>query len=93
MRICLAMGLNIKLSFVICHFSDDNAPLFGDKFSLFSDNQPCSDGAYRGAFLMRKKVIFLRAFLGEKFGNIRNFLYLCSIIKKAGKRVPDVDGP
>ena len=58
MRICLAMGFNIKLSFVICHFSDDNAPLFGDKFSLFSDNQPCSDDAYRGAFLMRKKVIF-----------------------------------
>ena len=58
MRICLAMGFNIKLSFVICHFSDDNAPLFGDKFSLFSDNEPFSDGAYRGAFLMRKKMIF-----------------------------------
>ena len=52
------MGFNIKLSFVICHFSDDNAPLFGDKFSLFSDNEPFSDGAYMGAFLMRKKVIF-----------------------------------
>ena len=93
MRICLAMGFNIKLSFVICHFSDGNAPLFGDKFSLFNDNQPFSDGAYRGAFLMRKKVIFLRAFLGEKFGGIRNFLYLCSIIKKAGMRAPDVDCP
>ena len=58
MRICLVMGLNIKLSFVICHFSDDNAPLFGDKFSLFSDNQPCSDGAYRDAFFYAKKNDF-----------------------------------
>lgn len=44
MRICLAMGFNIKLSFVICHFSDDTPPLFGDNAPLIGDNQPLSDG-------------------------------------------------
>jgi hypothetical protein len=66
MRICLAMGFNIKLSFVICHFSDDNAPLFGDKFSLFNDNQPCSDGGAKGRLFNAKKSDFFVCFFGRK---------------------------
>ena len=44
MRTYPAMGFNIKLSFVICHFCDDTPPLFGDNAPLIGDNQPLSDG-------------------------------------------------
>ena len=37
------MGFDIKLSSVICHFSDDTPPLFGDNAPLIGDNQSLSD--------------------------------------------------
>ena len=43
MRTDPAMGFNIKLSSVICHFCDDTPPLFGDNASLIGDNQSLSD--------------------------------------------------
>lgn len=43
MRTDPAMGFNIKLSSVICHFSDDTQPLFGDNAPLIGDNQSLSD--------------------------------------------------
>ena len=44
MRTAPAMGFDIKLSSVICHFSDNTPPLFGDNAPLIGDNQPLSDG-------------------------------------------------
>ncbi len=43
MRTDSAMGFDIKLSSVICHFSDDTPPLFGDNAPLIGDNQSLSD--------------------------------------------------
>ena len=43
MRSDPAMGFDIKLSSVICHFSDDTPPLFGDNAPLIGDNLPLSD--------------------------------------------------
>ena len=43
MRTAPAMGFDIKLSSVICHFSDDTPPLFGDNAPLIGDNLPLSD--------------------------------------------------
>lgn len=43
MRTAPAMGFNIKLSSVICHFCDDTLPLFGDNAPLIGDNQSLSD--------------------------------------------------
>lgn len=44
MRTDPAMGFDIKLSSVICHFSDNTPPLFGDNAPLIGDNQPLLDG-------------------------------------------------
>ena len=44
MRTDPAMGFDIKLASVICHFSDNTPPLFGDNAPLIGDNQPLSDG-------------------------------------------------
>ena len=43
MRTDPAMGFDIKLSSVICHFSDDTPPLFSDNAPLIGDNQSLSD--------------------------------------------------
>ena len=43
MRTDPAMGFDIKLSSVICHFCDDTLPLFGDNAPLIGDNLPLSD--------------------------------------------------
>lgn len=43
MRTDPAMGFDIKLSAVICHFSNDTPPLFGDNAPLIGDNQSLSD--------------------------------------------------
>ena len=43
MRTNPAMGFNIKLSSVICHFCDDTLPLFGDNAPLIGDNHSLSD--------------------------------------------------
>ena len=43
MRTDPAMGFDIKLSSVICHFSDNTPPLFGDNAPLIGDNHSLSD--------------------------------------------------
>ena len=43
MRTDPAMGFDIKLSSVICHFSDNTPPLLGDNAPLIGDNQSLSD--------------------------------------------------
>ena len=63
MRSGLATGFNIKLSSVICHFSDDNLPLFGNNVSLLGDNLPFFGDGRKSALGRGKNVLFCVFFL------------------------------